>query len=397
VKDGLIQNPAACHSDPNTLVKPGCLVTDNTCLSQGEADTLRAYFTAARDDDGNVVYPGGAISDLAKGPVGFSDVGADGWSTGLLPAAAIDFTAAEPWGPIGTGFQPIAWQFVDNITRFIVKRDANFETRHFDGAALQPFSDAALNLHDRRTRRGDADNADRFRRFIEKNKKLIIYHGFSDPALTAMRSVMFYQDLANDAENGIEETQDNVRLFLVPGMHHCLGGPGPNVFDTLTALENWVEHGAAPDGIIVAHFPGNAAVGAPGTQDRTMPLCMYPEEAQFTLDPNTATPAHINNAANWVCRPSDRRLLQVGLNGREAGLGGRQAPTTATMVDLTVTAKTAVTAIAKPAAVGMSAARGLRPRAHRGGGTRPDVAGKPLLGAATRISISRPPWRHRLL
>jgi hypothetical protein len=72
-------------------------------------------------------------------------------------------------------------------------------------------------------------------------------------------------------------------------------------------------------------------------------------------------------------------------------------PATATMVDLMVMAKTAVTAIAKPATVGMSAARGLRPRAHRGGGIRPDVAGKPLLGAVTRISVSRPPWRHRLL
>jgi tannase/feruloyl esterase len=290
VKDGLIQNPAPCHSDPNALVKPGCLVTDNTGLSQGEADTLRAYFTAARDDDGNVVYPGGAISDLAKGPA-----------------------------------------------------------------------------------------------------------GFSDPALTAMRSVMFYQDLANDAENGIEETQDNVRLFLVPGMHHCLGGPGPNVFDTLTALENWVEHGAAPDGIIAAHFPGNAAVGAPGTQDRTMPLCMYPEEAQFTLDPipplpRTSTMRPIGSAGRVIDACS-----RSGSTAASPDSVAARPRTTATMVDLMVTAKTAVTAIAKPAAVGMSAARGLRPRAHRGGGTRPDVAGKPLLGAATRISISRPPWRHRLL
>jgi hypothetical protein len=56
-----------------------------------------------------------------------------------------------------------------------------------------------------------------------------------------------------------------------------------------------------------------------------MPLCKYPEVAQFKLDPQTATPAQINSAANWTCRANDRRLLDVELNGREAGLGGRQA------------------------------------------------------------------------
>jgi feruloyl esterase len=317
VVDGLIQNPGACHFDPNTLVKANCVSTDNTCLSQGEADTLKAYFTAARDDEGNVIYPGNAISNLAKGPVGFSDVGADGWSTGFLPASQINFNSAEPWG-VATTFQPIAWQFVDNIIRFIVERDKGFNTLHFDGATLAPLSDTALNFFDKRTHAGDADDPEKFRRFIDKNKKLIIYHGFSDPALTAIRSIMFYEDLAGGVDGGIEETQENVRLFLVPGMHHCLGGPGPNVFDTLSALENWVEKGVAPDSIVALHFPGNAPTGAPGTQDRSMPLCKFPEEAHFKG-------GDVNNFLNWECRPEDRRLLDVGLNGREAGLGSRQA------------------------------------------------------------------------
>jgi feruloyl esterase len=325
VRDGLIQNPGACHFDPATLVTSSCTINDITCLTTGEAATLKAYFTAARDDDGNVVYPGASISNLAKGPVGFSDVGADGWTTGFLLPAQMNFGAAEPWGTTFPGAQPIAWQFIDNITRFIVERNPNFETRDFDGATPHPFSDGALNLFDQRTRAGDADDPEKFRPFIAQNRKLIIYHGTSDPALTSMRSVMFYEDLAAGVDGEFEETQENVRLFLVPGMHHCLGGPGPNSFDTLVALDNWVDHGVAPDAIIAAHFPGNAPVGAPNTADRTMPLCKFPEEAHFKLDPGTATTAQKNDAANWECRADDERLLQVGLNGREAGLGGRQA------------------------------------------------------------------------
>jgi len=325
VKDGLIQNPAACSFDPASLVKPGCTNTDATCLSSDEAATLKAYFTGARDDDGKVVYPGDTLSNLAMGPPGSGDVGADGWTTGFLLPSQINFNSAEPWGPISSGNQPISWQFVDNFIRFIVERNANFDTRDFDGATVHPFSDAALDLFDDRTAAGDADNPDKLRAFIAQNRKLIIYHGGSDPALTSNRTMMYYEDLAAGVDGGFEETQENVRLFLVPGMHHCVGGPGPNSFDTLVALDNWVEHGVAPDGIIAAHFPGNAPIGAPGTQDRTMPLCKFPEEAHFKLDPATATTAQKNDATNWECPTNDERMLDVGLNGKEAGLGLRQA------------------------------------------------------------------------
>jgi feruloyl esterase len=122
-------------------------------------------------------------------------------------------------------------------------------------------------------------------------------------------------------EGGIREVQKNVRLFLAPGMHHCAGGPGPNVFDTLTALEGWVEQGIGPDGIIAAKFVNdNPAAGLL----RTMPLCKFPEQAFFTGDPTN--PAQVNNAAFWTCPASDRSLLIVGTNGRMAGLGGLQAP-----------------------------------------------------------------------
>jgi feruloyl esterase len=96
-------------------------------------------------------------------------------------------------------------------------------------------------------------------------------------------------------------------------MHHCVGGPGPNLFDTLSALEKWVEGGVAPDAIPATHFVNNnPALGV----DRTMPLCAFPEEAQYRGS------GDVNSAANWACAPN-RRLLEVGPNGRQAGLGER--------------------------------------------------------------------------
>jgi feruloyl esterase len=316
VKDGLIQNPSACSFNPQTLLCTGGQTTN--CLTQGQVDTFKTYISAVRDDDGNVVYPGAAISDLG---------GADGaglWTTGFIIP---DFAAAEPWGNKGFGgpglaLAPLGWQFVDHAIQFIVERDPNFNMRTFDGTGNPPYSDTALSLFDRRTDAGDADDPARLEKFIEKNHKLLIYHGFSDPALTAMRSIMYYEDLAHMTEGGFPEVQENVRLFLAPGMHHCGGGPGPNVFDTLSAIENWVEHGVGPDGIIATKFVNdNPALGVA----RTMPLCQFPEMAHFVGNASTASSTAINDARNWTCSPHDRSLLVVGPNGLQAGLGGRQA------------------------------------------------------------------------
>lgn len=90
----------------------------------------------------------------------------------------------------------------------------------------------------------------------------------------------------------LTQTRQFARLFLVPGMHHCGDGPGPNVFDTLTALDNWVSAGVAPDAIIATHYTNNDPTEP---VDRTMPLCAYPEVATFTG-------GNVDQADNWRCK-----------------------------------------------------------------------------------------------
>jgi len=93
--------------------------------------------------------------------------------------------------------------------------------------------------------------------------------GISDPIISPYRTIWYYRDLAQ-LYGGYRERQEQVRLFMVPGMEHCTNGVGPNKFDTITALESWVEHGAAPDGIIATKYDGDV-IGS--TVLRTMPLC----------------------------------------------------------------------------------------------------------------------------
>jgi feruloyl esterase len=157
-------------------------------------------------------------------------------------------------------------------------------------------------------------------RFIGQNRKMLIYHGLSDPALNAFRTINNYLAVSQ-LVGGIDELRENMRLFLVPGMHHCGGGPGPNVFETLTALDNWVENGIAPDGIEATHFAHNqVALGA----DRRMPLCAFPEEAQFS--PAGGAVPISTTGAGWSCNPHNQGMLQVGPNGRQAGVGQQNEP-----------------------------------------------------------------------
>ena len=131
--------------------------------------------------------------------------------------------------------------------------------------------------------------------FIRQGRKLIIYHGTSDPAIPAARSVLFYNDLAV-ALRGMAQAQASVRLFLVPGMQHCSGGIGPDQFDTLTAIEAWVEQGKAPDAIPASTKPDSA-------KPHSLPLCPYPRQARYSGS------GAVTDVANWRCATTTQQAL----------------------------------------------------------------------------------------
>ena len=123
--------------------------------------------------------------------------------------------------------------------------------------------------------------------FFARGGKLLLYHGWSDPNVPAVNTIKYYNSVVENL-GGPAKASDSVRLFMAPGMGHCGGGEGPNVFDKVGALERWVEQGKAPEQLIASH-------STDGKVDRTRPLCPYPQVARYK---GTGS---IDDAANFVC------------------------------------------------------------------------------------------------
>src|SRR5918993_3112784 len=123
--------------------------------------------------------------------------------------------------------------------------------------------------------------------FKKSGGKLLMYAGWMDPVVPPQDNVAYYEAVAKKM-GGYDKTRDFFRLFMAPGMGHCAGGPGPNQIDALTALEQWVEKGIAPDKLIASHSTN-------GRIDRTRPLCLYPQVARWKGTGST------DEAANFAC------------------------------------------------------------------------------------------------
>ena len=124
--------------------------------------------------------------------------------------------------------------------------------------------------------------------------KLIVYHGSADPVFSANDTIAWYDALTAADANA----SGYARLFLVPGMNHCSGGPATDRFNMLTALEDWVEQGHAPDSVLAGVNPADPDVAAAGwPARRSRPLCAYPKQARLK-----AGATDLESAASFQCQ-----------------------------------------------------------------------------------------------
>jgi feruloyl esterase len=112
--------------------------------------------------------------------------------------------------------------------------------------------------------------------FRQRGGKIIWYHGASDPGPPVGGTIAYFRGLAVK-NGGMQRVQEFARLYLVPNMGHCRGGPVADQFDLLTPLVAWVEQGIAPAGI---QATGQHFASQPTTRSRL--LCPYPQQARFT-------------------------------------------------------------------------------------------------------------------
>jgi feruloyl esterase len=288
VADGLIQNPAKCAFQPTALVPE--------TLTQKQADALKLIMSPVRDEQGRLIYPGASVGNLGQENTRGRNV------TNYLESPPSDPTAAMPWGD---STPPTNWSLALNILMKLGYYDAGRDMNNTVESKGVVKTDA-LNLIYTRLAEDIPDDPSKFGAYFAKGGKLLIYHGYEDSIISPYSSIWFYEDLAQE-NGGYAKLQQNARLFMVPGMQHCSLGAGPNSFDTLTALEQWVEKGIAPDAIPATHSTNYAV-------DRTMPLCKFPEQARYkgSGDPRSVS--------NWSCPQNDKSLLAVGPNGVLAGV-----------------------------------------------------------------------------
>jgi feruloyl esterase len=289
VADGLIQNPAKCTFQPDALVPE--------TLTQKQADALKTIMSAVRDEQGKLIYPGASVGNLGQGNMTVRG------ATNYLETPPTDPTSAKPWGDATV---PANWSLSQNILMKLGYYDAGKDMNNLIESNGVVKADA-LNLVYTRLAADIPYDPSAFGPYLAKGGKLLIYHGYDDLIISPYSSIWFYEDLAQE-NGGYEKVQLNARLFMVPGMQHCVTGAGPNTFDTLSALEQWVEKGIAPDAIPATHSTNNAV-------DRTMPLCKFPEKAHYKGSGN------LNSISSWSCPQNDKSLLAVGPNGIQAGAG----------------------------------------------------------------------------
>jgi len=255
VKDGVLENPSRCAFDPAELQCKAGAGPD--CLDAGEVAALRKLYQGARLRSGQSVISGFAV--------GGETTDWTAWITSPK-SSQINF---------GTEFY-----------RWMVIGDPNWDKAGFD-------LDRDYRLAEQRVAPIlDSDNPD-IRAFVGRGGKLIVYHGWSDPAVPPGSSLRYFQAVQRRSD----PQGKAVRLFMVPGMGHCFNGPGATAFDMLPELDRWVEHGPAPERV-VANKPENAIfalLGLPTKSLRSRPLCAWPKTARYNGSGST------DDATNFTC------------------------------------------------------------------------------------------------
>lgn len=243
LKDGLIDDPRVCHFDPAALA---CKEGQENCLTPPQIDAARKIYSGAKNPrTGEQVFPG------------------------LEPGSELQWDVFA-----GSDEPPI----VASYFKYLLFKDPAWDFRKLDFDKDVALADKADN--------GLIGATDpNLKPFIAHGGKLLLYHGWSDGLIAPQNTIHYYNNVMKILG---AKAEGSVRLFMAPGMEHCGNGDGPNRFDAVAALDDWVEHRKPPARIVATHRKA-------GQIDRTRPLCPYPQVATYSGK------GSIDDAANFTC------------------------------------------------------------------------------------------------
>ena len=252
VEDGVINDPRQCTSAEFDLTKLACRAgrTDG-CLTAGQIETARTMYAGLVDENGVV---------LSRGVVPGAEDDGD-WPIWVVGGTEYNAALGLAPGPLNA--------LVLETFKDLLHRDASFDLDTFDPVADRgKLDDAAAFM--------DVDSAD-LREYESRGGKLLMYQGWNDYPLRPERAIDYLLEV-EAAHAGRGKTRDFFRLFMVPGMGHCAGGPGAWVTDYVDPLVEWVEEGRAPERI----------VGTRPDSSFARPQCVYPKLARYAGGPQNA-------------------------------------------------------------------------------------------------------------
>ncbi len=231
--DGVIADPRTCSWDPAAIqCKPGASGAD--CLSEGQVNALRTAYKGVQTIDGRQ-----AAWPLARG-------GESGWSRFMQISGST--TDSSSGGGLGGLRGPILGD------------------PSFDLAKFNPDKDIAT-VRSSKFAKGYEANDPAIGAYLGGGRKLLMWHGWSDPGPSPIGTIRYFDQV----KGSVPAAGANARLFLAPGVYHCGGGPGPDKFDLLGALDRWVQTGKPPETLLATKL--NSKV--------SRPLCPYPAASHY--------------------------------------------------------------------------------------------------------------------
>jgi len=283
--DPFLTDPRRCNWNPASLQ---CTGSDtSSCLTAGQVQAVKSLYDGPRNPEtGDLIYPG--------------------ISRGSESGSTFDVPALEGLSPLFPSSEPL----FDGLFYWVFGPDWDWHSFDFDRNVAQVDQVLAGSQN------ANSTNLSQFR---AHSGKFLMYHGWADPLVAPqddinylLRLVSRERERGSEGSTALTKVQQFYRLFMAPGMGHCGGGPGPNVFggannpggpadpqhNVLLALQHWVEDGVAPEQVIATKYVNDTPTQGVAM---TRPLCVFPKVPQYT---GSGDPG---DAANFTCAISRSR------------------------------------------------------------------------------------------